>query len=83
MILCYKLSVVWALISDQHQMPQSRNPIRPFLQKKKKTFSLFSVCLCSFGVKKNDLLSDSVPVKKICFQALGPFPNEFSGRIFL
>lgn len=62
-------------MSDQHQTPQTEiQQDDSSLKKKKKMYSLLSLCVfICYG--KNDLLSDSTQSDKICFQALGPFLN--------
>lgn len=76
----YAMSFLWSghWWVTSTKWPHGKNPTRSFLKKKP---SPSSICVF-FCCEKNDLLSDSIPVKKICFQALGPFSNEFSDRIF-
>lgn len=66
MIICYWLPVLWALMSDHHQMSQSRNPTRrSFLEKNISFSSLLllivverTIPLSDFTQNKKDMLPD-------------------------
>lgn len=77
MIAHSKLPVLWALMSDQHQMLQSRNSTRRSFFRKKKKSILFFVKVCPFVLE-----SDSTQREGL-FPALDLFLSEFNNQIFL